>query len=221
MIKLHRQDGVVETYDSLEELHDEIERRWEEDVRREELRGTPEGRRTIMAERYEQTEGRREKLFRDYLRDGKDALLEERAQSENTGSAGGFIVPQGFYNKFLAALKQVDGIFAAATVLPTSENGTFPLPLDDDSANNAGIIAESGTSTPVDCVFAQLSFGKCPTWRSGQVRASMELVADSFFDLGGLLAGNFARRFARGIGAAHTATLLGAATLGLTAASAT
>jgi HK97 family phage major capsid protein len=183
-------------------------------------------RRTIMAEHEKiiaADNRRHDEQFREYLRDGKAAFayMEERAQSELTGSTGGFIVPQGFYSNLVVALKKVDGIFAASSVLPTSESGTFQIPLDDDSANVAAIVSESGTSAAVDSVYDQLSFGKCPTWRSGQVRASLELAADSFFDLAGLLAGSFGRRFARGIGAAHTASLLTAATQGKLAASPT
>src|SRR5262249_53518994 len=118
-------------------------------------------------------------------------------------------------------LKSYDGIFDAATVVLTTNNGVFPLPLDDDSANNAAIVSESSPSSTLDTVYDQLLFGRCPMWRSGQVRAPRELAEDSGFDLRTLLAESFGRRFARGIGAAHTTALLGAATLGKTAASAT
>lgn len=64
-------------------------------------------------------------------------------------------------------------------------------------------------------------FGKCPTWRSGHVRASIELAEDSGFDLAGLRASGFGRRFARGIGAAFVSTLLTQSTQGKVAASAT
>jgi HK97 family phage major capsid protein len=192
----------------------------------------PLDRRAIMAQhaaeiaadnrKAECQEAEREKLFRDYLCYGKDVFAgEERTQSELTGSTGGVIVPQAFYNKLTIALKQYDGIFDAATLVPTSGGADMKFPLDDDSASAAAVLAENTASAITDAVFDQLSFPKCPKWSSGFVSASTEVAQDAFFDLTGLLARAFGRRFARGIGAAHTATLLTAATLGKTAASAT
>lgn len=221
MITLHRQDGVVERFNSMEELNDEVERRWEEHARREELRATPEGRRTLMAERLQLIEGPREKLFRAYLANGKDALGEDheaRALSEGTGSAGGYLVASSFYGTFLAALKKYDGIFDAASVLPTTDGTQMSMPLDDDSGQSSSVIAESGSSTAVDSVYDQVSWAKTPMHRSGEVRYPIELAQDSFFDMPTMLARSFARRFARGVGATHTATLLTAAALGKTAA---
>ena len=90
-------------------------------------------------------------------------------QSEGTGSEGGYLVPQSFYQKLLVALSQVDGIFELATVVPTADGGSFSFPLDDDSGESAAIVAENGTSsTSADASFDQISFGKCPNWRSGR-----------------------------------------------------
>lgn len=163
----------------------------------------------------------REEHFRAYLLHGKDALLDTRAQAEGTDAAGGFLVPKGFSRQFLTSLKEYDGLFDAATVVTTDTGADFPMPIDDDTTNNAAVVVESGSSTPRDAVFDQVLFAKAPLWRSGIVRASMELVGDAGFDFQALLAGMFARRFARGIGATFVTTLLTQATLGKTAASAT
>jgi len=71
-----------------------------------------------------------------------------------------------------------------------------------------------------DAVFDSVAFPRCPTWRSGHIRASLELAGDSAFNLGQLPADSFARRFARGIGAAFITTLFSDATLGKTNATA-
>ncbi len=163
----------------------------------------------------------REENFRAYLLYGRDALIDMRAQAEGTDTTGGFLVPKGFSRQFFTSLKEYDGLFDAATVVTTDTGAEFPMPIDDDTATNASVVAESGTSTTQDVVFDQISFGKTPQWRSGIIRASVEVVGDARFNFQILLAGMFARRFARGIGANFITTLLTAATLGKTAASAT
>jgi HK97 family phage major capsid protein len=138
-----------------------------------------------------------------------------------TGSTGGYIAPQSFADRFESILKQTDELFSLAMMFETTTGSPTGYPILDDTGAAAAIVAEQGASTEVDEVFAALSFGQCPTWRSGTVIASVELAADSAFDLEGLTARAFAIRFARGVGAAYVATLLSSAALGVSAASAT
>jgi len=166
-------------------------------------------------------EAAEQREFRDFLKFGNGGLGEERAQSVGTDSAGGYLAPVDFYNQLLVALKAYDGIFDVATVVQTEHGNACTVPIDDDSGQAASVIAENGTSSSVDAVFDRVSFGKIPTWRSGHVRASIEIAQDSAFDLTALLARAFARRFARGIAPTFTTSLLSQATLGKTAASAT
>jgi len=170
--------------------------------------------------------------FVAYLREGPGALtLEERrkigtertqpiraAQSAGTGSAGGYVVPASFSDTFLTILKKVDELFGLATLFPTRTGSPTNFPLIDDTANVAAVVAENAQSTEVEPTYAPCVFGQCPTWRSGMMRASVELAQDSHFPLEALLAGVAALRFARGVGAAFITTLLGAAGLGVTAA---
>ncbi|MBZ5527072.1 MAG: phage major capsid protein [Acidobacteriia bacterium] len=187
---------------------------------RKSLPATADERRARITAYEREAEAPREENFRAFLLYGKDGL-DERAQGEGTGGTGGYIVPQSFARQFLASLKAHDGLFDAATVVVTDSGAEFPMPVDDDTGNVAAVVAESGASTPQDASFDVVAFGKSPQWRSKIVRASMEVVGDAGFNFQALLAGCFARRFARGIGAAFIATLLGAATLGKTATSAT
>jgi HK97 family phage major capsid protein len=174
--------------------------------------------------------------FSAYLRNGASVLSpEERrrigsersspiraAQTEGTGSAGGYIVPQSFADRFESILQKTDGLFQMATMFSTATGTTSPYPILDDVANEAAVVAEGGTSNQgPDFVLAALVFGACPTWRSGVIRANIELVNDSAFDFEALFAGAAAVRFARGVGAAFVATLLTSAALGVTAAGTT
>lgn len=161
-------------------------------------------------------DGPREQALEDYLRSG-----EVRAQTTATDAGGRVLVPQSFVKLFLDALIGGDGIFDAATVVTTGNGSAATLPLDDDSGAASAIVAENADSnTGVDAVFDCIAFGPTPTYRSGRVLGSIELATDSAFNLTGLLAANFGRRHARGIGAAFTATLLTQATLGKTTAAA-
>ena len=171
--------------------------------------------------------------FFNYLRQGKNALTpEERvkvgselqgaqiraAQGVGTGSTGGYTVPPSFADYFLSVLKQTDGIFELGTPWLTPTGSVSGFPMVDDIANAASVVGENTTSTEVETAYAAIAFNQTPTWRSGFMRASVELATDSRFPLDRLLAGVAAARFARGIGPTLTATLLGSAALGLTAA---
>jgi HK97 family phage major capsid protein len=193
---------------------------------------TPERRRAILSQLGSHINGARDENFQAYLRAQSSAEAREladasatperRAQSEGTNSQGGFLVPETFSARFVENLKGYDRLFDKATTLETETGGACPIPLDDDSAHVATLVAESGTSVQnVDAVFDSIAFGKCPTWRSGLVRVPIELVQDSGYDLSTLLAGIFARRFARGCGAAFVTTLLAAADVAVTTASPT
>ena len=174
--------------------------------------------------------------FMAYLRNGKPALtLEEqrrihpgrektiRAAGEGvgTGNAGGYLVPQSFADRFETMLVQTDELFGLAMLFETRNGSATGYPILDDTANEAAIVAEGGSSSEVEATFATLAFALCPTWRSGYLRVSVELVNDSAFNLENLIAGAAAVRFARGIGAAFVATLLASAAAGVTTASST
>ena len=175
--------------------------------------------------------------FTAYLRQGPSALsLEDRrrigiekmtpplrsSQSEGTGSAGGMLVPQSFADVYWAALKATDGLFELATVWESDTGTASPYPVLEDTSQAATVVAENAQSVDgPDLAFAKLDFPQAKTYRSGLIRATVELVQDSKFNLEALVAASAGRRMARGIGAAHTAALLSSAGLGVTAASTT
>ncbi len=167
--------------------------------------------------------------FRNYLSGAYDALTldkltlaENRALSVGTDASGGYVVPQDFATVFQNGLKAFDGIFAAAKIVETVHGNVTGWPIGDDTATSATIVAENAISiidTP-DPSFVNVTFGKTPTWRSGHLKASMELSQDAEFDLSSVIAELSAQRMARGIGTQMITNLIAGSTSGATAASA-
>jgi HK97 family phage major capsid protein len=166
-------------------------------------------------------EREREQTFRNFLAFGREAL-DERSQAAGTDSAGGFLVPASFAQKFIVSLKQYDQIFDAATLVESDFGGIMTFPIDDDTGAVASLVAENAPSlTTAPAIFDKVSFGRCPLWRSGLIVAPLELAQDSAYDLASLLASSAARRFARGVGSQFITNLLADATTGVTSASPT
>jgi HK97 family phage major capsid protein len=126
-----------------------------------------------------------------------------------SGDAGGFSAPILFWQTVTATLKQIDELFLAAQWIDTPTGGVFDLPLADDIGNVAATVVE--TTGPVtdgpNPAFSQLQFGSAPLWSTGRIKASLQIAQDSPV-LEDYLARAFARRFARGMGAAFVTTLL-------------
>ncbi|MGH9516363.1 MAG: phage major capsid protein [Terriglobales bacterium] len=160
--------------------------------------------------------------FRYYLTSGRQSA--KRAQAVGTDSAGGYITPQSFSDSVEVMLRKTDGLFDAATLFEPTLGTAINYPILEDSAaaNAATVVSENNTSVAgPDLLFADVAFGRVTTWRSGLIRASVELVGDSQFNFEKLLARAIGVRFASGIGASFVSTLLTQATSGLTAASPT
>lgn len=160
--------------------------------------------------------------LRSYLMGGREAVEGSRALSGATGSGGGYVIPDDVSQTFENLLAAYDELFAVATLYERSGGGDLAYPILDDTANSAAIVAENtASSSNADFVFQSLGFGSAPMWRTGVVRASVELANDSAVNLSDLVAAAFAIRIARGVGASFVSTLLSSAALGKTAASAT
>jgi HK97 family phage major capsid protein len=162
-----------------------------------------------------------EQEFRVYFARGTEGLSEIRAEEMRklerralgtTTTAGGYLVPESFSTRLESMLKKTDGLFEVATLFETSTGTATGYPVLEDTANSAAVVAENGASNAgPDLVFAVVSFGACPMWRSGIIRAPVELISDAAFDFAGLVADAAGVRFARGAGSAFVSTLLGAA----------
>ena len=76
-----------------------------------------------------------ERAFSSYLRTGKENadLVELRAQSEGTGTEGGFLVPDGFRDKLVERMKAFGGLAQVVENLSTSDGRNLPWPTIDDT----------------------------------------------------------------------------------------
>lgn len=121
---------------------------------------------------------------------------EIRAQGVGTGGAGGFTVPQGFSNELEKKLKAFGGMRQAARLFPTPQGNDIPWPVVDDTANVGELLAENVAAAAQDVTFTQVIL-KAYKYSSKIVLVSMELLQDSFFDIGDILAGLLAERIGR------------------------
>lgn len=112
------------------------------------------------------------------------AQLEGRALSAVTGAAGGFTVPQGFYNSLLESMKAFGGMRKVrSTVLRTDSGNTLPIPKVDDTSNVGAIVGEnSAAGNATDPVFSQLNLGAYK-YTSKVFLIPIELLQDSAFNI--------------------------------------
>ncbi|WP_035430869.1 phage major capsid protein [Bacillus sp. UNC322MFChir4.1] len=120
---------------------------------------------------------------RSILNAGRQTL-ETRALSAVTGAAGGFTVPQGFYNQIIQAMKPFGGMRQSrATVLRTAAGNDLPIPMNDDTSNMGAIVGENAAAgNATDPVFAQKIL-KAYKYTSKTFLIPIELLQDSAFDV--------------------------------------
>ncbi|MEV6879743.1 phage major capsid protein [Amycolatopsis sp. NPDC051128] len=145
-----------------------------------------------------------DRAFNHYLRTGKenDDLVELRAQSEGTGSEGGYLVPEGFRNKLVERIKAFGGIANAVENLETTDGRNLPWPTVDDTGNVGEVVDEGGTFTSgADIVFGTAGLGAYSYMAGGgsslPLRVSLELIQDAAFDVEGLVSRKLGERIAR------------------------
>lgn len=169
--------------------------------------------------------------FVDFLKGGIDnvsteqrsLILENRALSAVTGSAGGFTVPQGFYNDILVAMKTFGGMRNVARVMPTASGNTLMVPTANNTAQVGAILAENVAATTQDVAFGQASLGAYK-YTSNIVLVPIELIQDSAFNVEQYIRDVIATRIARitnthfttGTGTGQPQGIVTAATLGKT-----
>ncbi|MGI8425544.1 MAG: phage major capsid protein [Actinomycetota bacterium] len=144
-----------------------------------------------------------DRAFRSYIRTGTpNSDLEYRAQSEGTGAAGGYLVPEGFRNNIIERLKKIGGLSAEVEHVPTSTGNPLPWPTEDDTANEGEIVAENALAVGgADKVFGVKTLGAYKYESLGvgaePLKVSFELAQDSAFDLEAFVERNLARRIGR------------------------
>lgn len=145
-----------------------------------------------------------ERAFEHYLRTGQQNsdLVELRAQSEGTATAGGYLVPEGFRNKLVDRLKDFGGLASAVEEITTESGNTLPWPTLDDTGNVGEIVAENGTfSGGADLVFGEAQLGAYKYMAGGAgalpLRLSWELIQDAAVDIEALVSRKLAERIHR------------------------
>jgi HK97 family phage major capsid protein len=146
-----------------------------------------------------------DRAFNHYLRTGivNQDMMELRAQSVGTDTAGGFTVPDVFRQKLVDRMKDYAGIANEVEVITTSGGEPMRFPTLDDTAN-LGVIAAEGTapaSGGADMVFGEITLGAfkyvAPGAGNLPLRVSVELLQDSAFDIEALVARKLGERIAR------------------------
>tara|TARA_R110000787_G_scaffold26337_1_gene73673 strand:- start:714 stop:1958 length:1245 start_codon:yes stop_codon:yes gene_type:complete len=194
---------------------------------REERTGTP-------AEQYNETFGR-------YIRNGMSGLSMEdrnvlagksdpelRAQSVGVGSAGGFTVPEGFWNRVAETKLAFSSVASVANVITTADGADLPWMTNDDTGNVGAILAENTQIAEQDVTFGVRTLGAY-LYTSKLIRVSYQLMQDSAIDIEGFLARKMGERLGRihnthqtnGTGSAQPEGIVTGATTGKTTASAT
>ncbi len=152
------------------------------------------------------------RAFQAYLRMGerapqevKDALREKRANGEGSPTTShigtysdlGYFVPTGFVNDVEVATKWYADLMSAFGSIGTSSGNPLPYPTSNDTTQTASQIAENaGPVNEQDLTAGQIVFGAYK-YTSGVIRASLELVQDSAFDVETFVAKQMGIRFGR------------------------
>ncbi|MBT8460992.1 MAG: phage major capsid protein [Gemmatimonadetes bacterium] len=156
-------------------------------------------------------------------------MLESRAQSVGTTTAGGHTVPDDQMMALVEAQAAWGGMFnSGATILDTATGRQIPIPTDDDTSNSGALLTENTEVDEQDVTFGQKVLDAY-TYTSKLIRVSRQLLEDSSIDVAAYIGRKFGRRLGTaqnahlttGTGSAQPNGLITAATSGKTAASAT
>ena len=120
------------------------------------------------------------------------APAELRAHTVATDTAGGYLVPDAWYNEIIRKLREFNVMRQYATIIPTMM-GTINIPVET-STGTAAWTAEGVGYNEAEDVFGNVTLS--PWKMTRLVKVSEELLADNAFDLGAYLANTFASAFA-------------------------
>jgi HK97 family phage major capsid protein len=150
------------------------------------------------------------RAFQTYLRMGERAPREVKEQLEsrdgiiegNTGnhigtySDMGYFVPTGFVNDVEVATKYFCDMIGACGSLDTASGNPLPYPTSNDTTNVAALLGESSPASELDVTASQIKFNAYK-YTSGLIKASIELVQDSAFNIEAFVAKQMGTRFGR------------------------
>ena len=166
---------------------------------------------------------------REVLQSGRRDTEEVRDMSAGTGSAGGYVIPQGFVAELQTALKAYGALRGAPTKkFPTDSGNDMPIPTINDTGNVGELLAENTAAAVLDATLGQVTL-KAYLYSSKEIPVSNVLLQDSGIDLSPVLTKIMAERIGRitnthfttGTGAGQPQGIITGAAAGVTAASAT
>jgi len=123
--------------------------------------------------------------------------------SYTAGASGGYWVAPQMHDRMLATMAQYDQVFDPefCNRIETPKGGVLVVPVVDDIHNESVLVSEGTGSTEADIYNLGNVELNAPTFRSGLVAVSLELLQDSSqFPIGAILEKIFAIRHARGVG---------------------
>jgi HK97 family phage major capsid protein len=160
--------------------------------------------------------------FGRWVRGDNSAIAELRAHTIATDTAGGYLVPDLWYNKVITKLQEFTYMRGLATVIQTSK-GELNIPRET-STGTAQWTTEGGAYNETEDVFGNVTL--TPYKMNRIVRASEELLNDEAFNFEDFLAMTFGRAFGileetafiNGSGTAQPTGVIRSSTTGVTAA---
>ena len=148
---------------------------------------------------------KRARAFDSYMRTGVmdlrttyDTGLQESG-FQASGTNGGYMVPQGFWDQ-LIALKAYGGLAPYVRLVTTATGNPMDWPTVDPTGVVGHIVGEGVVDTFQDYTFGQGVLNAW-TYTSKVILASLELVNDSAFDIGSLVADRVGEAIGRALGA--------------------
>jgi HK97 family phage major capsid protein len=115
-----------------------------------------------------------------------------------SGVAGGYLVPAGFQFEVENATKYYAPLLDGSVIrtIETAGGGLLPFPTENDTTQQASILADAVQDSEQGVAFGVVNFGAYK-YTSRIVRVSVELLQDSAFNMESLLADAFGKRFGR------------------------
>lgn len=159
----------------------------------------------------EDQEKRLNEAFTGFLRGGMDALAPEqrqlmsaryqsapelRAEGIATGSAGGYLVPPGFWENLLIAMKAYGGLLNEVGTIETATGQPLQWPGADDTSNVGAILGENTQVTQQDIAFTTQTLNAY-TYTSKEVLVSLQLMQDAAFNVDSFVNARLAERIRR------------------------
>ena len=132
----------------------------------------------------------------------RSMIRERRAQAIGTDAKGGFLVPEGFISELVTTMQAYSPMFVdtgAARQIVTASGNPLPMPTEDDTGEEAVLIAENTAAADDDMDVGQLVFGAYK-YTAKNIKVSAEFIQDTAIDAEAWVRDAMATRFSRGIG---------------------